>query len=142
MFVYIHTNIWIVVKKTSSIRDCFEVHRRRRSAKEARQTVVRETGLEFTTGNMLYVHHMRRNLEIEMINVQSVLWGVRMHLTQVVSGNAHLQQFTSEMATSDASTQIENSLELQYQSIINIEGMLTSALPLSTEIKMIVVDVT
>jgi len=87
---------------------------------------------------MLYVHHMRRNLEIEMINVQSVLWGVRMHLTQVVSGNAHLQQFTSEMATSDASTHIENSLELQYQSMINIEGMLTSA----TEIEVIVVDVT
>ena len=101
--------------------------------------MVRETGLEFTTDNMLYVHHMRRNLEIEMINVQSVLWGVRMHLTQVVSGNAHLQQFTSEMATSDASTHIENSLELQYQMlIINIEGMLTSA----TEIEVIVVDVT
>lgn len=129
-------------KKTSSIRDCFEVHRRRRIVEEARLAVARETGLEFTTGNMLYVHHMRRNLEIDMTNVQAVMRGVRIHLTQVISSNAHLQQYTSELPTSDASTHIEASLELQYQSMINIEGMLTSVLPSSSEIEMIVVDLT
>jgi len=130
-------------KKTSSIRDCFEVHRRRRDIEEARQTVARETGLDFTTGNMLMTHHMRRNVEIEMTNVQSVLRGVRIHLTHVIAFNAQLQQFTSEMATSNASTHIENSLELQYQSMINIEGILTSTLPFSADtVDVVVVDLT
>jgi len=130
-------------KKTSSIRDCFEAHRRARDIAEARNTVVRETGLDFTTGNMLMIHHMRRNVEIEMSNVQSVLRGVRIHLTHVIAGNAQLQQYTSEMTTSDASTHIENTLELQYQSMINIEGMLTSTLPFSSDtMDVVVVDLT
>jgi len=130
-------------KKTESIRGCFEAHRMRRDAHEARQTVARETGFEFTTGNMLLIHHLRRNAEIDLANAHSVLRGVQHHLTYMIGGNARLQQFSSELVTSDANSHIENSLEMQYQSMVNIEGMLTSALPRATDtVDLIVVDLT
>lgn len=97
--------------RSSGVRNCFTALQRDRDLRIAKESVSRLTGLEFTTSNMIALHHARRNVEIDQAQRLDVLRQITVHLDSL--GGMMLD---------------ETEVSLQFQYLRNIQGLVNDAI--------------
>lgn len=97
---------WTCIR-SQGVRSCYTALKRDRDVRRQRERVRTETGLDFTTGNMTALYHMRNNVLIEVTQHRNLL--------------LHVSAMLDTLAIIDGDT---TNVSAQYQFIRNVQQII------------------